>query len=242
MKNLSQIYSIMIPLLSVIMILIFSIIITKVATAALVNTGLSQKAAKFQARSAFTGCGFTTSEAEKITQHPIRRKIVQVMMLLGNAGIVTVIASLLLTFVNQDEKALPAYFNVLIIVGSIVLLVIITSSRAIDKWLDKMINLTLGKITKLNIRDYSALHKLSYDFQIAELHVKEDDWIHGKKVKECNLEQREVKLLGIEKPGWEYIGFPKENDIVEENDLLILYGREAAIRSLNVKKKSRNLP
>ncbi len=234
---INQINCIMVPLLSVILILIFSIIITKVATATLVNTGLSQKAAKFQARSAFTGCGFTTSEAEKITQHPIRRKIVQVMMLLGNAGIVTVIASLLLTFVNQDEKALPAYFNLIIIVASVVLLAIITSSRAIDKWLDKMINITLGKITKLNIRDYSALHKLSYDFQIAELHVREDDWINGKKVKECMPEQCEVKLLGIEKPGWEYIGFPKQDYIIEENDLLILYGREGAIRELDVKEK-----
>lgn len=227
----------MVPLLSVILILIFSIIITKVASAALVNTGLSQKAAKFQARSAFTGCGFTTSEAEKITQHPIRRKIVQIMMLLGNAGIVTVIASLLLTFVNQDEKALPAYFNLIIIVGAVVLLTIITSSKAIDKWLDKVINITLGKITKLNIRDYSALHKLSYDFQIAELHVRENDWINGKKVKECMPEQCEVKLLGIEKPSWEYIGFPKEDYVIEENDLLILYGREGAIRELDVKKK-----
>ncbi|MCF8236362.1 MAG: TrkA C-terminal domain-containing protein [Bacteroidales bacterium] len=227
----------MVPLLSVILILIFSIIITKVATAALVNTGLSQKAAKFQARSAFTGCGFTTSEAEKITQHPIRRKIVQVMMLLGNAGIVTVIASLLLTFVNQDEKSLPAYFNLIIIAGSVILLAIITSSRSIDKWLDKVINMTLGKITKLNIRDYSALHKLSYDFQIAELHVRKEDWINGKKVSECIPEQCEVKLLGIEKPTWEYIGFPKEDHIIEENDLLILYGREGAIRELDVKEK-----
>ncbi len=223
----------MVPLLSVIFILILSIVITKVATAALVNTGLSQKSAKFQARSAYTGCGFTTSEAEKITQHPLRRKIILVLMLLGNAGIVTVIASLLLTFINQDEKALPAYFNVIIILGSIVFLIIITSSRAIDKWLDKIINITLGRITKLNIRDYAALHKLSDNFQIAELHVKKDDWINGKKVKECNVEKCEVKLLGIEKPNWEYIGFPKEDYIIKENDLLILYGREDAIKKLD---------
>ncbi|MCF8228602.1 MAG: TrkA C-terminal domain-containing protein [Bacteroidales bacterium] len=227
----------MVPLLSVILILIFSIVITKFATAILVNTGLSQKAARFQARSSFTGCGFTTSEAEKITQHPIRRKIVMVLMLLGNAGIVTVIASLLLTFVNQDEKSLPAFYNIIIIAGSIILLAIITSSHAIDKWLDKMINLSLGKITNLHIRDYAALHKLSYDFQIAELHVRKDDWIEGRKIKECNLDQCEVKLLGIEKPRWEYIGFPKDDYTIQENDLVILYGREPAIKKLDSKKK-----
>ena len=226
----------MVPLLSVILILIFSIVITKFATAILVNTGLSQKAARFQARSSFTGCGFTTSEAEKITQHPIRRKIVMVLMLLGNAGIVTVIASLLLTFVNQDEKSLPAFYNIIIIAGSIILLVVITSSHAIDQWLDKMINLTLGKITNLHIRDYAALHKLSYDFQVAELHVRENAWVKGRKVKDCSPGKCEIKLPGIEKPRWEYIGFPEEDYVIEANDLLILYGRESAIRKLDIKR------
>jgi hypothetical protein len=49
-----------------------SLIITRIATTALSLTGLSWEAARFQARSAFTGTGFTTTEAERVVDHPVR--------------------------------------------------------------------------------------------------------------------------------------------------------------------------
>ena len=53
-----------------------SLFITRLATIALTYTGLSREAARFQARSAFTGTGFTTSEAERVVDHPVRRRII----------------------------------------------------------------------------------------------------------------------------------------------------------------------
>ncbi|MGA7878047.1 MAG: hypothetical protein WCA08_20480 [Desulfoferrobacter sp.] len=50
-------------------VLVISLIITRLETVALSLTGLSEEAAKFHARSAFTGTGFTTSEAEKVVNH-----------------------------------------------------------------------------------------------------------------------------------------------------------------------------
>lgn len=47
-------------------VLSLSLIITKLATVALTMTGLSPDIARFQARSAFTGTGFTSSETEKV--------------------------------------------------------------------------------------------------------------------------------------------------------------------------------
>ena len=44
--------------------LIVSLIVTRIASVALTLTGLSTDSARFQARSAFTGCGFTTSESD----------------------------------------------------------------------------------------------------------------------------------------------------------------------------------
>ena len=60
---------------------------------AAVVTGLSREAAGFQARSAFTGVGFTTGESELIVRHPVRRRIVSMPMLLGGVGLVTAAAS-----------------------------------------------------------------------------------------------------------------------------------------------------
>ena len=90
----------MIAILSLLTVLVISLIITRIATIALTYTGLSRQSAKFQARSAFTGVGFTTSESEKVVNHPVRRRILLVMMLVGNAGIVTAITTLILGFIQ----------------------------------------------------------------------------------------------------------------------------------------------
>jgi Trk-type K+ transport system membrane component len=87
----------MISIVTLLIVLTLSILITRIATVALTHTGLSRESAKFQARSAFTGVGFTTSESEKVVSHPVRRRILLTLMLLGNAGIVTAVSSLIVS-------------------------------------------------------------------------------------------------------------------------------------------------
>ena len=60
----------MIPIITFLIVVILSVLVTRVATIALVHTGLSREAAQFQARSAFTGVGYTTTESERIVKHP----------------------------------------------------------------------------------------------------------------------------------------------------------------------------
>lgn len=48
---------------SLLVIVAVSLVVTRVATVMLTATGLSREVARFQARSAFTGSGFTTSES-----------------------------------------------------------------------------------------------------------------------------------------------------------------------------------
>jgi len=60
----------MVSIISLVIILVVSILVTRIATIALTHTGMSRQTAKFQARSAFTGVGVKTSESEKIVNHP----------------------------------------------------------------------------------------------------------------------------------------------------------------------------
>src|SRR3954452_25540852 len=83
--------------IAVLITIAVSLLITRIGTTALVHTGLSREVARFQARSAFFGVGFTTTEAESVVNHPVRRRIVLWLVLLGNAGIVTVLASVVLS-------------------------------------------------------------------------------------------------------------------------------------------------
>ena len=77
-----------------------SIFIVRVASVALRHTGLPEVSARFQALSAISGTGFTTKEAESEVNYPVRRKIVMLLMVIGNLGVVTVMATVVVTFVN----------------------------------------------------------------------------------------------------------------------------------------------
>jgi hypothetical protein len=85
-------------------IALVSLLITRVATIALTVTGLPHQAARFQARSALSGVGFTTSETEQVVNHPVRRRIIMALMLLGNVGIVTAVAGLLGGFLGAGGR------------------------------------------------------------------------------------------------------------------------------------------
>lgn len=90
----------MIAIIFLLPIITVSVLVTRLASIALTHTGLSHESARFQARSAFTRLGFTTSESERVVSHPVRRRVVMLLMLLGNAGIVTAMSSLILAFVQ----------------------------------------------------------------------------------------------------------------------------------------------
>jgi len=65
----------MVAIATVLVVVLVSLLITRVATVAFTLTGLSRDVARFQARSALSGTGFTTSEAEAVVGHPVRRRI-----------------------------------------------------------------------------------------------------------------------------------------------------------------------
>jgi Trk-type K+ transport system membrane component len=52
----------MIAVVSLLLVLTISMVVTRVASVALVHTGMGPEAARFQARSALTGAGFTTND------------------------------------------------------------------------------------------------------------------------------------------------------------------------------------
>lgn len=93
----------MVAIITLLVVVMMSLIVNRIATVALTFTGLSRDSARFQARSAFSGAGFTTSESELILDHPVRRKIIMLLMLLGNVGLVTLIATLMGSFVGLES-------------------------------------------------------------------------------------------------------------------------------------------
>ena len=59
----------MIAVISLLVTLALSALVTRIGAVALSLTGMSREVARFQSRSAYSGCGFTTREAEQAVSY-----------------------------------------------------------------------------------------------------------------------------------------------------------------------------
>jgi len=221
-----------IPIASLLLVLGVSMVLTRVAAVALVHTGMSRESARFQARSAFTGVGFTTSEAEGVVGHPVRRRIVMWLMLVGNVGIVTAVSSLLLSFIDLRDSG-SAWLGFAVLIGGVASLVVLASSAWVDRHLCTAISWALRRWTDLDARDYARLLHLRDAYGVTELCVGEGDWLAGGSVGEAGLDREGVRILGIECPGGFYIGAPGDDIPIRPGDRLVLYGRGPRIAELD---------
>ncbi len=223
-------------LISLLIIFVLSVLITKIASQALMHTGLSKDASKFQARSAFTGVGFTTSEAEKIVNHPVRRRIIMALMLIGNIGIISAMASLILTFVNPDKQNIDNIIRIGIIIGSLAILYALTKSKWVENTIAKIIDKALNRFTSINVKDYIELLDLQGDYEINVLNVNKESWLSDKKIRNLGLREEGIIIIGIKRKNGAYIGSPHADTKITATDQLIVYGREKALRNLEHRK------
>jgi hypothetical protein len=94
-------------------------------------TGMERSRARFQALSAISGTGFTTSHAEEVVNNPRRRQIVSYLMIIGNAGILSLIIAVIIYV--RAGLALPSWEVIVAIVLLIAALVIVIRIGIIDK-------------------------------------------------------------------------------------------------------------
>lgn len=226
----------MIAAVSLFLIVTLSVLITKIATISLVHTGLSLESAKFQSRSAYTGAGLSTSETENIMNHPVRRKIIYNLMLIGNAGIVTAMSSLILTFVLPDSNTSRLY-GFLIIVGGLFLLWLAIRSSWVDRGLSRLINKMLKKYTDLEVHDYAAVLHLKDNFKIIEAEVDADGWMCNRTLQELDLREEGITILGVERRGAGYFGSPSGTFKMLAHDKVTIYGKAEGIESIYNRKK-----
>jgi len=225
-----------IGIVALLTVLGLSLLVTRIATVALTLTGLSHEAARFQARSAFTGTGFTTSEAEHAVNHPVRRRIIMSLMLLRSAGIVTILLSLILSFVGAEDGSGKLY-RLLWLVGGVAVLWLLSASRWVDRFVRYVMTWALKRWTDLDVRDYVGLLRLSGDYVIRELHMDEGDWLVGRTLSDCRLRQEGVSIIGIYRRNGNYVGVPRGDTTIHAGDVLVLYGRAEALKKLDRRRQ-----
>ena len=168
-----------VAIVSLLVVMAISLLTMRLAAMALILTGMSREAARFQACSALTGVGFTTKESESVVNHPVRRRIIMLLMLLGSIGVPTIIASLVVSVITTVQTV-HWWKPMCVLVGGLTTLLIIARSRWAEKQLNKCLAWALKRWTNLDARDYVSLLNLQNGYAVTEMIVKPSDWLRKK--------------------------------------------------------------
>lgn len=166
-----------------------------------------------------------------MVDHPLRRRVVATLMLLGNAGIVAAASSAILGF--RGGAFGNAWWRVLELVAGLFALVFISRSSWVDRRLTAAISHLLHRYTDLPTRDLASLLKLSAEYAGSELAIEPGDWVAGRSLADLALRDEGVVVLGLTRVDGRYLGVPTGHTVVAAGDVLIVYGRAELLRELD---------
>ncbi|MBC8471457.1 MAG: hypothetical protein H8D56_18505 [Planctomycetes bacterium] len=228
-----------------ILTLIVSFVVVRIGAIAFQLTGLEWSLAKFQALSCFSGTGFTTKESELITGDKQRRKIASVLIILGNAGLVIMIATLAGSLVPQktilsklSESFLPVdippdlvkWVNLAIIVAVVYGIYKVSTY---EKFVRKMTTLLRKKIIKKEIFQKVSFEELllvTGGYGISRITVSSGSPILNKTLANSQLREYDITVLATVRSG-ETIPNPTANMKILLSDELICFGKLENIRN-----------
>jgi hypothetical protein len=214
--------------------ILISFLFVRASAIALMMTGLEKNKARFQALSAFSGTGFTTKEAEFVMKHPVRRKIVTWLMIMGNAGIVMVIVTATSSLATSKGFQLP--INLLILVVGIFLIYKIATYKKFTKRWESFIEKKLIKSPTFEEATTEDLLHFLEGYGLIKKIIGEDSPLIGCSLSECKLTERGLLVLGIER-GKNWIPTPKARDKILEDDSIIVYGPLDVLKNLLKEEK-----
>ncbi|MHC5040182.1 MAG: TrkA C-terminal domain-containing protein [Planctomycetota bacterium] len=224
----------MIYIIVSVFIVLASLLIVRVGTVALRITGLDPETASFQALSAFTGTGFTTTEADLITRHPGRRRTVKILIIVGNAFFASVVAMIISVVVQvglQKQTAaedggigvweIIVVFAVLIV--GFLLVLSFSWSQRFSRWLDHYIENRLARSRGYRMFQLQRVLDLAGGYTVGEFRVQKGSWLVGRSLLDLALGRFKILVLAVER-GLRLVRTPTAATVIDENDNLICYG------------------
>ncbi len=163
--------------------------------------------------------------------HPVRRRVVMLLMLVGSAGLVTVIATLMLSFTDTggEEKAA----RLAILVAGLTVLWFVARSPVVDRFLSWAIARLLRRWTDLDTSDYGHMLHLAEAYAVGEVQVRDGDWVADRTLEELRLREEGVVILGITLLDGTWVGAPTFETRIHVGERLVLYGPGPRLRELD---------
>jgi Trk K+ transport system NAD-binding subunit len=221
-----------VALVWLVIIAIASLLVVRLGTTALVLTGLERDTSEFQAYSAFFGVGFTTRESELVVNHPVRRRIVQHLILAGQVGLTSVIVPLVVTFVNIKSMR-DGLEQLGLIVGSLVVLWLVINTSFFESLIDRSVKFALRRTRALKrTLDHEIILRLHAGFAVSEVAVERHSPLAGHVLSDAGLADHGIVVLGITRDDGAYVAAPPPDTVLRPSDVLTVYGRDREVRTL----------
>jgi len=219
----------MIAVFSFVLVVLVSTLVVRGGAVALKLTGLSWDVASFQAQSAFTGAGFTTSESENIVSHPARRRVIQAMIMLGSIGVSSALVTVVVTFTTAgDDMQQRAWW----MIGSLAILAVAIRTKLLDRLYIPIVTRYLMRSSKLQILDYEELLRMDKGFSVAQLTVEPDTWLTGGPLRDLALNEEGILVLNVRRRSGSVLAAPRPNTRLEPGDKILCYGLEGELGDL----------
>ncbi len=209
---------------------VFTMVFGRLATGALIATGVPPDIAAFQSRSAFSGAGFTTTETESVINHPTRRKIISTTMFVGSLGTPTLIVAILIGFMAPGPGSTVE--RTLVIISGIVLVMMLLGNRPATTFLVKIGHRYANKrlIPALS-NEVDTLLPISDDFVVASVRLSADPADTYRSLRGLNDALHGVSVLGVRR-GDEYFGEMPVDIQLQEGDEIVVYTRADRLESM----------
>ena len=203
-----------------------SYLIVRVAAVGLELTGIDRERANFQALSAFTNSGFTTRESEEMVRHPVRRRLISVLMILGHAGMVTTIGTFAATLLEGSVGRTALTIGVPVL--AFVLVVRVLRALGVTQRAHDALRRWLAARYDFLASSTEEMLRVNEGFGVRKIRIHADSPLAGRYLRELDLKPRGVQILAIER-GDRFIPTPTGEDRLEGGDLLVVYGSEAGV-------------
>lgn len=228
-----------------IIVLIASFIIVRIGAIAFQLTGMEWSLAKFQSLSCFSGTGFTTKESELITGDPRRRRIASILMVLGNAGFVTLVATgasalypqrALITYFSESflpfsiPDPMVPWINLAVIILVFLIIYWASSNRKIAEKVTRYLRRKIRKKDFFKPVSFEELLFLTGGYGISRIDVCEDSPLIDKTLIESDLRKNDITVLAIVR-GTETIPNPTALTTIHKGDELIAFGQLQNLRN-----------
>jgi len=209
--------------------ILVSFIVVRIGGFALQLTGIEPDVARFQALSAFSGTGFTTTEAERVVRHRTRRRIVTILIILGNAGLVTIIATLVASFTQVTGYSWFFIRLAIIIVSILVLYRLIIGSWVGNRILPWFRKPLMNRILKEAPATEEVFH-IGKDWGVHLVMIKEKSKNIDLTLADITAEG-DIEILAIDRAGAS-IPRPDRGEKIAAGDRLLVYGSRKSVSRL----------